>query len=519
MRKRVLPLFLALVLCLGLLPTAAMAADSGTCGSGLTWNYRSGVLTIEGKGAMADYYHEDTMTIDPLPWEEYLGQITQIRIGEGVTYIGARAFEYCTALTGVTIPTSVTAIGAYAFFGCAAITSVTIPGNVTTVGEGAFGECDGLTNLSLAEGVQTIGNKAFGWCDNLARVTIPNTVTYIGEMAFEACEKLDNLVIPGSVATVGPHAFGNCTGLTTLTLSDGITTIAEGAFYGCSNLAAVVIPDSVTSIEAYAFAYCFEVAQLVISKSITSIETFAFHGCSKVTDLVIPDGVTTIAPRAFDECYGMARLTLPASVTSIGEHAFAFIYMDDVYYGGTEEQWNQIAIGDYNEPLVSAARHYPEPAAPTIPESGTAYTGTQDVWVKDGTVTLHAYILRDENGNDMNFVKIRDVAAILNGTAAQFEIGWDGSINLEAGKPYTTATGAELTQVFQGDQPYHVGSYPVNVNGAPVSLTTIILTDSGEGEHNYVKLRDLAEALNFNVTWSPETGVTLQPDVPYVKPN
>ena len=59
MNKRLFCLaFILAVLCV-LLPTAAFAADSGTCGAegdNLTWTLDDeGTLTISGAGAMADY--------------------------------------------------------------------------------------------------------------------------------------------------------------------------------------------------------------------------------------------------------------------------------------------------------------------------------------------------------------------------------------------------------------------------------------------------------------------------------
>ncbi len=54
-------------------------------------------------------------------------------------------------LTGVNIPNGVTAIGAHAFDGCAGIESMTIPDSVTQIGEGAFNNCPAL-KLKASEG-------------------------------------------------------------------------------------------------------------------------------------------------------------------------------------------------------------------------------------------------------------------------------------------------------------------------------------------------------------------------------
>lgn len=113
MKKRFMALFLALVMCLVLVPTAALAAEetSGTCGDNVTWSLQNGVLTISGTGQMENFYNSDA-------WHDQRDTITSLVISEGVTSIGDFAFSGCTALTNVTIPDSVAGIGSWAFNGC-----------------------------------------------------------------------------------------------------------------------------------------------------------------------------------------------------------------------------------------------------------------------------------------------------------------------------------------------------------------------------------------------------------------
>ena len=58
---------------------------------------------------------------------------------------------------------------------------------------------------------------------------------------------------------------------------------------------------------------------------------------------------------------------------------------------------------------------------------------------------FQAYALRDADGNDTNYVKLRDIAFALNGTEAQFEVGYDGIISVTTKTAYTAA-GTTVTE-------------------------------------------------------------------------
>ena len=59
-------------------------------------------------------------------------------IPDSVRSIVDSAFEGCTGLTNITMGNSVTWINVYAFFGCSGLTSITIPDSVTSIGNYAF---------------------------------------------------------------------------------------------------------------------------------------------------------------------------------------------------------------------------------------------------------------------------------------------------------------------------------------------------------------------------------------------
>ena len=127
------------------------------------------------------------------------------------------------------------------------------------------------------------------------------------------------------------------------------------------------------------------------------------------------------------------------------------------------------------------------------------------------------YAILDANGNGTNYIKLRDMAHILNGTKAQFSVGYSNQTGITAtsGQPYQD-TGSEMKTPFSGDRSYSGGGLKVQVNGKSVEMTAISLLDDQGNGYTYFKLRDLGKALGFNVGFSREQGVYIESDKPYV---
>jgi hypothetical protein len=49
---------------------------------------------------------------------------------------------------------------------------------------------------------------------------------------------------------------------------------------------------------------------------------------------------------------------LPNTITSIGDNAFYFSQPLNIYYNGTEEQWNAITIGNDNNGITNGTIYY-----------------------------------------------------------------------------------------------------------------------------------------------------------------
>ena len=218
--------------------------------------------------------------------------------------------------------------------------------------------------------VTAIGDEVFWGCTSMTSVEIPNTVTAIGDYAFCYCTNLTSVTIPDSVKTIGEYAFAGyldeetgdfASSLTSVIIGSGVTTIGADAFSACGKLTSVTIPDNVTRIDFGAFCFCYNLNSVTIGKGITAIPDFAFRAC---------DNLTTV--------------TIPASVTAIGENAFSYCTkLTDVYYDGTESQWNAIPTEEGNECLQSANIHF----AMQEEVEGAEYTYI----VENGEATITGY--------------------------------------------------------------------------------------------------------------------------------
>ena len=200
MKRHFLALLLSLTMIISLLPVTAMAegeqedelvtretetpsepATSGNCGATeddkVTWSFDSdtGVLTISGTGAMADWkahgknastacgneaanVSDTTCEVSDCylnrPWQSYKDQITKVVIKQGVTTIGSHAFFLCSNLESVSIPEGVTTIEDRAFWQTS-LKNITIPVSVTQIGstiKEVFYQCYNLEDITVASG-------------------------------------------------------------------------------------------------------------------------------------------------------------------------------------------------------------------------------------------------------------------------------------------------------------------------------------------------------------------------------
>ncbi len=319
MRRKLLSLALALVMCLGL-AAPALAADTG--------------FVIEN-GILASY----------------TGPGGKVIIPDSVREINRRAFLNRDDITSITIPNTVKKIDINAFSNCGGLTVITIPASVTEIGDPK------IENPNLARGCSRVSeinvdpdNRIFTSKDGVlfskdmtqliecppaktGTYTVPDGVKTIFDYAFWRCTGLTEITFPASVVRIGFWSLAE-TAITGFTIPDSVKDIRQGAFTGCKNLSSIMIPATVTELGGLQFQSCSALREINVdpdnpacasvdgvlySKSLRGLREYP---ASKSGPYTILDSVEWIEDHAFKDCTGITELVIPAGLTDIPLQTF-----------------------------------------------------------------------------------------------------------------------------------------------------------------------------------------------------
>lgn len=351
---------------------------SGTCGvegneTGVTWTLtqnNSGsepatyTLTISGTGAMEDF-DNPTSTEDgavKAPWyaklspdEDDLVPITEIVIGDGITYVGSYAFAY-TSVTMAAFNENIADYGSGIYYGCTDLTTVDwtnfkptkvnddyVTSRTETgpfVPFSLFDQCENLKTCKIgdttySEGTLVLPDNITGICTAAFRGTGFSTVDFsdglkeiefVGPYGLASLSSLKSVTIPNDVefysADENKGGARTFTGgaLETVTIQSPGTTIAVEMFYQCTNLETVVNADNIAEIGQSAFVN--SKLESFSSDSVEEIGQYAFLNNTSLTSLKL-GAVEIIAGGAFAGCSSLETVEIEGSTTlSIPNTAF-----------------------------------------------------------------------------------------------------------------------------------------------------------------------------------------------------
>lgn len=187
--------------------------------------------------------------------------------------------------------------------------------------------------------------------------------------------------------------------------------------------------------------------------------------------------------------------------------------------GGVEYLIRNIPLVSETVEAVKAAMvaPEPEPEPETNPNPLKVQVNEQRIYIDNDEVPYGFYMcaLINEEGNATNYIRVRELATALLDTPAQFGVTWDGQVNLTRGGESDPSGTGQSSGVITYAANYEVIREDTLVNGRTVTLEGVRFTDSMGGGHTYYKLRDLGEALDFNVGWSGARGIYIETDKPY----
>ena len=142
--------------------------------------------------------------------------------------------------------------------------------------------------------------------------------------------------------------------------------------------------------------------------------------------------------------------------------------------------------------LASSFAFAAEASEPVKAEGAKTF---QEVYLDGGKVDLGAYLI-----NQRNYVKLRDVAALLTATDAKFNVGYeDHKVVITTGEGYEKLD-TDLVELPEGKVEAEMGEQAFVFNGEEKMVKTALIN-----QNNYLQLRELGELIGFGVHYNEET--------------
>lgn len=314
--------------------------------------------------------------------------IEEIEFPKGLKEIGERAIGFCYGLKSVCLYKDIELIGREAFARCN-ITELTIEeGSKAKICDEAFMNCSQLTDIYISSEITDVGCYNFEnigeyggayytgnvLCNSYGgkSIAIKEGTIAIADEAFD-CSDVESITIPSSVRYIGENAFANTKELKKITVAKGnkYFVVEDDTLFNKDKTRLIkyaskesnteyTVPKTVKIIDNFAFCSAPKLKKISIGNNVTHINDTIFYGTAAFDkikrDKIYYYGKNAIA--LYTDCitYGAIRIKdgtkgvflyedyyfvpnavyIPKSVKTISELPY------EVYYEGTEEEWNKI---------------------------------------------------------------------------------------------------------------------------------------------------------------------------------
>ena len=178
----------------------------------------------------------------------------------------------------------------------------------------------------------------------------------VDNRGFEKCSLLNKIVIKDTITDIKQSAFSECSGVSELVIGKNVGFIGNRSFYGMNNLKKITL-NSINASSAFSSTYkdsdmFYDAGKdssgidLIIGDSVKKIPSYMFCPNSYSGESHFPK-ITSI------------RIKGEFNLSEIGEYAFSGCnHISDIYYAGTQQEWQKINIGAGNEPIFNSKIHY-----------------------------------------------------------------------------------------------------------------------------------------------------------------
>lgn len=223
----------------------------------------------------------------------------QIKIPEGITEIGTRAFDL--------------------FQGKKTKLKIKMPDTVTKIKNSAFKDLV-IEKIKFSKNLEEMESSAFESTIFKGDVVLPNHLKKISRGCFSECVFLKTFQLPDSVQVIEDYAFIEAKFQKKFVIPESIEKIPEGCFERASFKEGITLPSKLEKIENYAFMYA-DIKDVKIPNSVVSMGEAVFSS-STISNIELSKGITSIPYRSFARTKFLLNIQIPKNVKHIKSSAF-----------------------------------------------------------------------------------------------------------------------------------------------------------------------------------------------------